>query len=284
MSSQADHLAALQALAPTEWGRYLADHSGLPGPRANLELAQAVADAASAAQIAELAASEDEFTALCGAIGLGRLLSADADPQIEAELRMLATDPRWRVREGVAMALQRVGDADRERLWLLAEQWTSAGATAEPDLLLLRAVAAGVAEPRLVKAAPDAQRVVRILERITEALVSIPRPARRGREDVRVLRQALGYAWSVAAVGAPEDGFESLERRAESDDPDARWIARSNAGKARLSRLDPDRTAALARAAATGERAAPSASGQAGRVDSGQPRREVKEGSRVRRM
>jgi len=111
-------------------------------------------------------------------------------------------------------------------------------------------VVAGVAEPRLVKAGPDARRVVRILNRVTQVLVSIPPPARRGREDARVLRQALGYAWSVAAVGAPEEGFESLERWAENDDPDARWIARSNAGKARLSRLDPDRTAALARTAA----------------------------------
>jgi len=248
MSSRADHLAALQALAPTEWRGYLAEHSGLPGPRANLELAQAVADAASAAQIAEFIAAEDEFIALCGAIALGRVLAACDDPQVEAELRMLAADPRWRVREGVAMALQRVGDADRERLWLLAERWTGAAAT--PDLLLLRAVVAGVAEPRLVKAGPDARRVVRILNRITQVLVSIPPPARRGREDARVLRQALGYAWSVAAVGAPEEGFESLERWAENDDPDARWIARSNAGKARLSRLDPDRTAALGRAAA----------------------------------
>jgi len=129
MSSRADHLAALQALAPTEWRGYLAEHSGLPGPRANLELAQAVADAASAAQIAEFIAAEDEFIALCGAIGLGRVLAAGDDPQVEAELRMLAADPRWRVREGVAMALQRVGDADRERLWLLAERWTGAAAT-----------------------------------------------------------------------------------------------------------------------------------------------------------
>ncbi|WP_382305535.1 HEAT repeat domain-containing protein [Herbiconiux sp. UC225_62] len=249
MSARQKFRSALSTLAPGEWPSYLAARSGLPGPRANLELAQAAADAATATQIAELAASPDEFLALCGAIGLGRLVSENSDERAEGELRMLADDSRWRVREGVAMALQRVGAANRERLWLLAERWVDVGAQAGPDLLLLRAVAAGVAEPRLVKATADASRAVRILDRITEIVMNVPVPARRGREDVRVLRQALGYAWSVAAVGAPEEGFDRLERWARSGDPDARWIARSNAGKARLSRVDPQRAAALLRAA-----------------------------------
>lgn len=247
--TRASHRAALAALPRAEWAAYLAEHSGLPGPRANLDLAQAVADEASPEQIAAFAGSPDEYTALCGAVGLGRLSAEGASAEATAEPRLeaLAEDQRWRVREGVAMALQRIGDADRDALWALADQWTDLAASPPhaPRLLLLRAVAAGVAEPRLVKAPEDARRALRILDRITAALTALTPADRRGREDVRVLRQTLGYAWSVAAVGDPSEGFEALERLAALDDPDLTWIVRSNAAKSRLARLDPVRATAL---------------------------------------
>lgn len=246
-STRASHRAALAGLPAAQWAAYLAENSGLPGPRANLDLAQAVADEASPEQITALADSADEYTALCGAVALGRLWTDGSREESEARLLALAEDPRWRVREGVAMALQRLGDADRDALWELAERWVERATAARqaPRLLLLRAVAAGVAEPRLVKAAPDARRALRILDRVTAALAGLPASERRGRDDVRVLRQTLGYAWSVAAVGVPAEGFEALERLAALGDPDMSWIVRSNATRSRLARLDPDRAAAL---------------------------------------
>ena len=42
MTKVDEHRAALRALQ--DWEPYLLDHSGLPGPRANLELIAAVAD------------------------------------------------------------------------------------------------------------------------------------------------------------------------------------------------------------------------------------------------
>ena len=39
--------AELRALRNADWAPYLREHSGLPGPRANLELASAVAEEAS---------------------------------------------------------------------------------------------------------------------------------------------------------------------------------------------------------------------------------------------
>lgn len=42
MGKTDDYRVALGKL--TDWRAYLAEHSGLPGPRANLELVQAVAD------------------------------------------------------------------------------------------------------------------------------------------------------------------------------------------------------------------------------------------------
>lgn len=54
---------------------------------------------------------------------------------------------------------------------------------------------------------------------------------------MRVLRQALGYAVSVVAAAAPDEGIPLLERLATAADADARWIARENLKKARLTAL-----------------------------------------------
>ena len=60
----------LAELEDDAWDAYLAQRSDLPGPRANLELAEAVADVADAERLRRYAADDDEFFALCGAIGL----------------------------------------------------------------------------------------------------------------------------------------------------------------------------------------------------------------------
>lgn len=88
---------------------YLADHSGLPGPRGNLELARAAAEELDRAVLERLARSEDEFEAFYGVVGLGRAI-AEGRADLVPALRAHANDRRWRVREGVAMALQRWGD------------------------------------------------------------------------------------------------------------------------------------------------------------------------------
>lgn len=56
MTKQADYRATLETLAPDEWDSYLGAESGLPGPRGNLELLQAVADVADAERIRRYAA------------------------------------------------------------------------------------------------------------------------------------------------------------------------------------------------------------------------------------
>jgi hypothetical protein len=71
---------------------------------------------------------------------------------------------------------------------------------------------------------------------VTGFLRTLPAGERR-RDDVRTLRQALGYCWSVAVAADPEAGLPAFARLEEDDDPDARWIVRSNRAKARLARL-----------------------------------------------
>ena len=59
-----------------------------------------------------------------------------------------------------------------------------------------------------------------------------------GPSPSRVLRQALGYGWSVAIVGSPATGKAAFERWIDDDDPDVRWIVRENLKKARLRSVD----------------------------------------------
>jgi hypothetical protein len=77
-----DHRIDLRALPRVEWIRYLRRNSGLPGPRANLELAQAVADEGDETMFETLLSSDEEYLVMCGAIGLGRLMvdGAGAEP------------------------------------------------------------------------------------------------------------------------------------------------------------------------------------------------------------
>lgn len=238
MGKRSDYRAVLESLPPGQWTAYLKAESGLPGPRGNLELAAAFADVAQPDLVRLCAGSPDEYLALCGAIGLGRLL-VEGDSAAAATLRAMADDDRWRVREGVAMALQRLGDADMPALWGLAERWASGGP------LVQRAVAAGICEPRLLRAPEDAAKAVEMLDRIT-ALVEGTDSASRRSEQFRVLRQGLGYCWSVAVAAATATGFGHLGKWARSQDKDVRWIVRENLRKARLHKADPSATERLA--------------------------------------
>lgn len=216
---------------------FLRTHSGLPGPRGNLELAHAAADVGTLRQFREWLRQDarraptntpGEFVAFCGVLGHGRLL-AEGRASAATVLRLAASDPRWRVREAAAMGLQRLGLADMGALLRLVEPW-SRGTPLEQ-----RAAAAAVCEPSLLQDPRQARRVLNLLDRITRAL---ERCQDRRAEDFRVLRQGLGYCWSVAVVAAPEAGKPLLEKWAESRDPDVQWVVRENLGKARLARMD----------------------------------------------
>lgn len=246
MSRTDDHRAALRVLPTAEWEGYLSANSGLPGPRGNLELIAAFAEEATPAMIHRLSASEDEYLAACGAVGLGRLL-AEGDPTAEGELRDLAVDGRWRVREGVAMGLQRLGDADGVPLRRIVREWAAAD-----SLYTRRAAIAAICEPRLLVDDDTALTALDVLDQVTEALAGVPAANRRGHDPFRVLRQSLGYCWSVAVAARPDPGFSRLERWAKVPDRDVRWVIRENLKKKRLVAADPARCEQLAATAAAG--------------------------------
>jgi hypothetical protein len=222
-----------------EWEPFLLQHSGLPGPRANLELAAAVAEEADEASLWRWAAlgareapfgSAEEFLPMCGVVGLGRLL-AEGDASILPELRRLAADPRWRIREAVAIALQRFGDTDLPALLAEMRRWAGG------PPLERRAAVAALCEPRLLQEPDHVREVLALLDQVTAEL---PRLGDRRSDDFRTLRKTLGYGWSVAVVALPEAGKPSFERLFASTDPDLRWVARENLRKQRLARMDRD--------------------------------------------
>ena len=128
------------------------------------------------------------------------------------------------------MALQRFGDTDMDELLDEMEKWSKG------DFLVQRAVAAALCEPRLLTKHKHAERVLNILDRMTTLLEDTEED--RGNEGFKVLRQALGYCWSVAVVAFPEKGKKMMERWFASEDRDVRWIMRENLKKNRLAKMD----------------------------------------------
>ncbi len=237
MSKADEYRTKLRAL--DNWDSYLLKESGLPGPHANLELAQVVADEGNLQLFRRYIAytankapvnSPYEFLAFCGIVGLGRLL-AEGDTGMLMTLRSYASDPRWRIREAVAMALQRLGDADMTRLIAEMRRWS----TGTP--LEQRAAAAALCEPRLLGQTKHARAVLRILDRIT---LSIERGENRQNDDFLALRKGLGYCWSVAVVALPADGIVLMEKWLVKSDKDIQWIMKENLGKVRLARMDAE--------------------------------------------
>jgi hypothetical protein len=211
----------------TDWEPYLKKHSGLSGTQANLELVAAVVEEADADRLWRLSASSDEFLALCGTAGLGRIALQEPDT-VMTWLHELAADPRGWVREGVAMALQRLGREDMPKLVSVMQEW------ALHDPLVQRAAVAGLCEPALLKGNEEAVEVLDVLDRITKSMAS---SSERGSEGFRSLRQTLGYGWGVAAAAAPANARPYMEKWLRSKDKDVAWVMNSNLSKDRMAKV-----------------------------------------------
>jgi hypothetical protein len=246
MSRSETYRAKLASL--DDWDAYLLQESGLPGPRANLELVSVVADMGDEARFkhwlgfdAGRAPSNtpQEFLALCGTVGLGKLV-AEGKRKYLKTLRACASDPRWRVREGVALALQCWGDRDLGAVIDELEAWR------DGNLYQQRAIAAALCEPRLLRERPAAgnvqrnvpssvKRVLNLLDAITR---DFSKSKNRQSDDFLALKKGLAYCWSVAAAASPEDGKRAMEKWFASGDPDVRAVMRENLKKDRLKRMD----------------------------------------------
>jgi len=218
-----------------DWIPFLLKESGLPGPRGNLELAHAVAQEGSKKQFEQFLSFKAEentpevFLVFCGVIGLGKL--AASEPRLFDRLRAYASDPRWRVREAVATGLQLAGDQDMDLLLKEMKKW-GIGNWYEQ-----RAVAAALAEPRLLKNPKYARQALQVLDQITASMESAEDTKD---EPFKVLRQGMGYCWSVLVAALPEAGKPIFEKWLNSQNKDIRWMMKENLKKNRLVRMDAD--------------------------------------------
>jgi hypothetical protein len=250
-------LAAALAGDEAPLRRLLAENSSLPGPRGNLELAWQLADSvaaraggpsaesawkvtASLASVSpEAGPTNDpgEFLAFCGTVSAaGFAATPKRRPGVWVVIGGAAEDPRWRLREGAAQAIQRALPLDPGGLSVLGE-WAAKG-----SWLMCRAVAAGLADPPLLADRSLAAEALALHRTVLRRLVAAPD---RRAADFRVLRQGLGYTLSVVVAALPDEGFALLEHLAAIRDGDLTWVLRSNLGKGRLARPYPERVAAV---------------------------------------
>jgi hypothetical protein len=232
MSKVSEYQESLKGLK--DWTPFLMKNSGLPGPRGNLELAQVVAEEGSFKQFEKFLSYQAEentpevFLVFCGVAGLGKLI-ASGNVELFPRLRAYASDSRWRIREGVAIGLQYVGDRNMKLLLNEMQAW-SRGNWYEK-----RAVGAALAEPRLLKDPKIVTEVIKIFDQITSDVELAGHP----KDDAfKVLRQGLGYCWSVAVAALPIEGKPVMEKWVASKNPDVQWIMKENLKKNRLIKMD----------------------------------------------
>jgi hypothetical protein len=224
-------------------------NSGLPGPRANLELVHSFASSVARMHLEDwqwdfligLAAtsptkapvnSSKEYLPICALVAIGALYGSGLPrPRRRAALAALtkaASDPRWRVREAAAMGLQRIGERNPAVLREICTEWLSGA-----DPLRLRAIVAGLAHPPILG---DKDFALFCLDMAQTILGAVSRAGKEERkdDDFRVLRQGLSYAVSVFVAHAPAEGFALLRKTAAIRDPDIARIVRENLKKTRL--------------------------------------------------
>lgn len=134
---------------------------------------------------------------------------------------------------GLQKLLEKQGQRTLKELesWILKDNW-----------LVMRAVAAGVAEPALLKNEQNARRALDLHKKI---FVQIPATKDRKSEEFKKLKQALGYTLSVVIYAIPKEGFEYIYQLADSQDSDILWIVKENLKKKRLTKNFPEEVTSI---------------------------------------
>lgn len=231
---------------------YLREQSRLPGPRANLELAddfcyllvEAVPKHPENVRVLlnyftngdrKMVASNtpSEFVMMCGIIAYGACAAVQPTWRKDTYelLQHYACSGYWRIREAVALALQRllanVQDETLEYLFALARKG---------NYLQQRAVLAATAESSLLDTAEVAMSAF-ALERIVLERMHDTAAGERKQKDFKTLRMTLGYTLSVVTATLPEQGFALMRESIHWNDSDIAWAIRENLKKKRLAKF-----------------------------------------------
>jgi hypothetical protein len=226
----------------------LISNSNLPGRRANLEMAFALSDCFEKTDASEIhwrmllewtrISPNDapvnhprEFLPFCAILSLGSLYN-NADKKrkehIISIIRASASDRRWRIREAVAMAFQRVSEKNFIAIKEIFSEWIK-----KASLLEKRAILAALAHPPVLDHKENVIFCFRIADEILQSLLKLNRIERKS-EEFAILRKGLEFTISVYVACLHEEGFRFLKKWAQEDDADIKKILKSNLNKTRL--------------------------------------------------
>lgn len=216
--------------------------SGLPGPRGNLELLRRFVDERNDPVVAQCLAcihpdtsnSPEEFAGMCGVVGTAARLR-DKPQEAIGFLMGWSAHGSWRIREAAAMGIQEIAPGNVAMIVELLRPWAAAGP------LERRALVAGLAEPALLSDPAANREILGLFASITDGF----RHSDRLSEPDKVLRQALGYAWSVVVVHSGKEGKTAFEALLSLPGSHVAWIVRENLGKNRMAKFDADWTRKL---------------------------------------
>lgn len=237
---------------------YLVSNSNMPGPRGNLELANTFVELVESyfsknptqlwgicLKLSNISSDDapvndpKEFLTFCGTYAIGAIgsLSSIYFDQAMLRLKESANDTRWRTREAVAMGLQKLLTRTPERTLDVLEGWIE-----NNQWLAMRAVAAGVAEPFLLKNEQIAGKAFLLHKKIFATILGVKNCKS---SDFKNLRKGLGYTLSVVTRATPKQGFNFMRELVSSQDKDILWIVRQNLRKKRLVKNFPDEVTSL---------------------------------------
>ncbi|MFQ5892121.1 MAG: hypothetical protein ACE5HW_04945 [Candidatus Methanofastidiosia archaeon] len=237
---------------------YLVSNSNLPGRRANLELAEAFAEVIEdyfaknserlwslCLKLIEVSSDEapvnnpKEFLPFCGAWAIGAMGSVSSTffQNALSCLKELANDPRWRIRESVAMGIQKSIEKQSQKTLKELQDWIGKG-----NWLTMRAVAAGVADPVLLRNKQTTRWALELHKKIFDQILTAEE---HKSEEFKTLKKGLGYSLSVVICAIPKEGFEYMHQLIDSQDKDVLWIIKENLKKNRLIKNFPDEVASI---------------------------------------
>lgn len=218
-----------------ELEKFIMEHSNLPGPRGNLELAFAFAEIYEDIDVLlqwtkitdDQAGVNDpkSFLAFCAAVCLGKLYTKKKDKRIIPLLKHLANDGRWRMREAVAFGFQSIGEHDFDELQTICSEWIT-----HANNLEKRAILVSLAHPPFLTE-ERATFCFDITDSILEHLDK--------EHDFDVLKKGLEFTISVFAAAHPKAGFTCIDRWMGKD-TSIDTILKSNLKKNRLMRKNPE--------------------------------------------
>jgi hypothetical protein len=214
----------------------LLKNSGLPGPRANLELLYSFSKNATENEIDEclsfykddLHNSPEEFVVMCGIVGYC-ILNKDNIQKTLTTIRKYASHSSWRIRESIAIGIQEIAENNMSEILNGLKNWI------DGNDLEKRAVVAALYEPKLLK---EKSFIIKLFEILNKITMSFDKIDGKLSENQNSLRKTLGYGWSVAIVSLPEEGKVAFEKIAKCNNKHIKWIVKENLKKNRLTVMD----------------------------------------------